>query len=94
MANTLLPVEERNLTPEQVERLDARRRNGQLCLTICFQMAIVSLLVLLWSGQDATYTPGLVRPMVLLNLFTAGISVVTGLLGLSFRRGLNEFFSY
>ena len=33
MANTLLPIEERNLTPDQVELLDRRRRRGQLFLT-------------------------------------------------------------
>ena len=34
MANTLLPLEERNLTPDQVEQLDRRRRRGQLFLTL------------------------------------------------------------
>ena len=28
MANTLLPVEEQNLTPNQVEQLDKRRNRG------------------------------------------------------------------
>ena len=37
MANTLLPIEERNLTPDQVELLDKRRRRGQLFLVLCFQ---------------------------------------------------------
>ena len=30
MANTLIPVEERMLTPDEVEMLDKRRRRGQL----------------------------------------------------------------
>ena len=94
MANTLLPINERNLSPDQVELLDARRRRGQLCLTICFQMLIVSCLLLLWSGQDLEWTPGFIRPMVFLNLLTFLIAVVSGLYGLSLRRGLNEFFSY
>ncbi len=37
MANTLLPIEERNLTPDQVELLDKRRRRGQLFLVLCLQ---------------------------------------------------------
>lgn len=94
MANTLLPINERSLSPDQVELLDARRRRGQLCLTICFQMLIVSTLLLLWSGQDATWTPGWIRPMVFLNVMTFVIAIVAGLYGLRLRRGLNEFFSY
>ena len=94
MANTLLPIEERNLTPDQVERLDARRRRGQLCLTICFQMLIVSTLLLLWTGQDLYWSPGWMRPMFFLNAFTFLVAAVSGLYGLQLRKGLNEFFSY
>ena len=42
MANTLIPVAERNLTPREVEALDRRRRSGQLCLVICFQCFYLS----------------------------------------------------
>lgn len=94
MANTLLPINERSLSPDQVEALDARRRRGQLCLTICFQMLIVSCLLLLWSGQDLEWTPGFLRPMFFLNLLTFLAALVSGLYGLKLRRGLNEFFSY
>ena len=66
----------------------------RLCLTICFQMLIVSCLLLLWSGQDLYWTPGFIRPMVFLNLLTFAIAIVSGLYGLKLRRGLNEFFSY
>ncbi len=52
MSNTLIPVEERTLTPEQVEALDRRRRRGQLLLVLCFQCIIVGTLVTLWAGQD------------------------------------------
>ena len=58
MANTLLPIEERNLTPDQVELLDKRRRRGQLFLVLCFQTLIVGTLVTLWAGQDWTLSPG------------------------------------
>ena len=64
MANTLIPIEERILTPEQVELLDRRRRRGQLFLVIGGQCLIVACLMTLWSGQDATYSPGWARPMV------------------------------
>ena len=64
MANTLIPAEERNLTPDQVELLDRRRRRGQLFLTIAWQCVIISLLLLIWSGQDATYSPGFARPVL------------------------------
>jgi len=50
MANTLLPIEERNLTPEEVELLDKRRRRGQLFLVIGFQCLIVCTLVTVWAG--------------------------------------------
>jgi len=94
MANTLLPFEERNLTPDQVELLDKRRRRGQLFLVICFQCIIVSTLLTLWSGQDLTLSPGWMHPVVYWNAFTALLAVVFGLAGMSLRRGSNEFISY
>ncbi len=94
MANTLIPIEERRLTPAQVEFLDRRRRRGQLCLVICGQCTIVAILLLLWSGQDATYSPGWARPMVYWNLITAGLAAFFLLYGLHLRRGTDEFFSY
>jgi hypothetical protein len=94
MANTLIPVEERILTPDEVEHLDRRRRRGQACLVIAFQCLIVSCLLLLWSGQDATYSPGWHRPMVYWNATTFFLAAVFGVTGISLRRGTNEFFSY
>ncbi len=94
MANNLIPVSERTLTPDQVVFLDARRRRGQLCLTICFQALILFLLVLLWAGQDATYSPGWHRPMVMWDAILFTISAVSGLVGLQLRRGSQEFISY
>ena len=52
MANTLIPIEERNLTPAEVELIDRRRRRGQLFLVLCLQTLIVGTLVTLWAGQD------------------------------------------
>ena len=45
MANYLIPVEERNLSPQEVDALDRRRRRGQLFLVLCFQCLIVGTLV-------------------------------------------------
>ena len=94
MANPLIPVEERNLTPDQVERLDRRRRRGQLFLTIAWQCLIISCLLLLWSGQDATYSPGLAHPVLYWNALTFTLALVFGLTGYRLRRGSTEFISY
>lgn len=94
MANNLLPLEERRLTPEQVERLDRRRRRGQLFLVICFQCLLISILLTLWSGQDLTYSPGWHRPVALWNAATFTLAFVFGVAGLQLRRGSNEFISY
>ena len=94
MANTLIPIEERMLTPAEVEHLDRRRRRGQALLVIGFQFTIVSVLLTLWSGQDATYSPGWAHPMLYWNLLTAFVAIVCFLKGLQDRRGVNEFFSF
>ncbi|HEX4650613.1 MAG TPA: hypothetical protein VH250_03825 [Granulicella sp.] len=94
MANTLLSPEERNLSPKQVEHLDRRRRRGQLFLVICFQFLIVSLLLLLWSGQDFTYSPGWMHPIVYWNAITFALTLFFGVAGVRLRSGSNEFLSY
>jgi hypothetical protein len=94
MANMLLSAQERNLTPDEVELLDKRRRRGQLFLVICFQCLIVSTLLTLWTGQDLTYSPGWVHPMAYWNATTLVLAAFFGLRGLSLRRGRPEFISY
>jgi hypothetical protein len=94
MANTLLPIEERNLTPEQVERLDRRRRRGQLFLVLCFQCLIVGTLVTLWAGQDWTLSPGWNHPMVYWDAIMFGLAFIFGVAGVQLKRGSNEFISY
>jgi hypothetical protein len=94
MANTLLPIEERNLTPDEVERLDKRRRRGQLFLVLCFQSLIVSTLLTLWSGQDFTVSPGWTHPVVYWNAITFTAALVFGIMGVRLKRGSNEFISY
>jgi hypothetical protein len=94
MANTLLPIEERNLTPDEVERLDKRRRRGQLFLVLCFQSLIVATLLTLWSGQDLTLSPGWAHPVVYWNAITFTAALVFGIVGIRLKRGSNEFISY
>jgi len=88
MANLLLPPEERNLTPEQVEALDARRRRGHLFLVICFQMGIIATLILIaWALQDLTYSPGWAHPMFYYFVIAVTIVLVCGSVGTFMRRG-------
>jgi len=94
MANTLLPIEERNLTPDQVELLDKRRRRGQLFLVLCLQTLIVGTLVTLWTGQDWTLSPGWTKPMVYWDAIMFTLSLVFGVLGVRLKRGSKEFISY
>ncbi|HEX3572816.1 MAG TPA: hypothetical protein VHU44_18510 [Acidobacteriaceae bacterium] len=94
MANVLIPVEERHLTPDEVQVLDRRRRRGQLMLVLCGQCLIVGTLVTLWSGQDATYSPGWARPMVYWDTILFVLAFVFFVAGVALRRGANEFLSY
>lgn len=94
MPNTLIPVEERNLTPEQVAMLDRRRRRGHLFLVMGFQFGIIATLVTLWAGQDLQYSPGWTHPMFYWDCFLAICSITFFVKGIALRRGMNEFFSY
>jgi hypothetical protein len=94
MANMLIPVEERTLTPEQVDHLDRRRRRGHLLLNIGFQTLIIGTIVTLWAGQDLTYSPGWAHPLAYWDGFLFTASLVCFGVGIHLRRGLNEFFSY
>jgi hypothetical protein len=94
MANALVPVEERSLTPDEIAHLDRRRRLGHLFLVMGFQFLLVSIFVLLWSGQDATYSPGWTHPMLYWDILVFVFAVIFLVRGISLRRGVNEFFSY
>ena len=94
MANTLIPIEERKLTPHEVEALDRRRRRGQLFLVLCFQFLIIGSLVTLWAGQDLTYSPGMIRPMFYWDAILFTLAFIFGVAGVRLRRGSNEFISY
>jgi hypothetical protein len=87
MANSLLPPEERNLTPDQVEALDKRRELGHTFLVIAGQFSVISTVLLLWVGQDLTYSPGWAHPMF--YYFAVAIALVAGfgITGLTLRKG-------
>lgn len=87
MANSLLPPEERNLTPDQVEALDKRREWGHTLLVIAGQFAVIATILLLWVGQDLTYSPGWIHPMAYYFFLAVGLVVVLGLTGLVLRSG-------
>jgi hypothetical protein len=94
MANTVLPAEERDLTPAQIDHLDRRRRRGQLLLVMGTQFLLIGLLVTLWAGQDATYSPGWAHPMLYWDILLFVLTAVCYVWGIKLRRGVNEFFSY
>jgi uncharacterized membrane protein (DUF485 family) len=90
MPNMSLPLEERNLTPDQVDALDKRRRRGTLLLTLAGMFSIIAVLLTCWVGQDLQYAPGFSRPMTYYFLVACGIVVVTLITGLYLRRGAPE----
>jgi hypothetical protein len=87
MANPLLPPEERNLTPDQVEALDKRRDLGHTFLVIAGQFAVIATILLLWIGQDLTYSPGWARPIAYYFAIAVLIIAVFGIAGMVLRRG-------
>lgn len=87
MANTLIPVAERNLTPDQVEALDKRREWGLTLQVIAGQFAVISTLLCLWIGQDLTYSPGWAHPMFYYFIIAISIVLVCGGVGTAMRRG-------
>jgi len=87
MANTLLPPEERNLTPDQVEALDKRRDLGHTLLVIAGQFAVIATVLLLWVGQDLSYSPGWAHPIAYYFALAVTLVIVLGLSGIALRRG-------
>jgi len=94
MSNTILPAEERDLSPAQIDHLDRRRRRGQLLLVMGTQFLLIALLVTMWAGQDATYSPGWAHPMLYWDILLFVLTAVCYVWGIKLRRGVNEFFSY
>ena len=87
MANPLLPPEERNLTPDQVEALDNRRDLGHTFLVIAGQFAVIAAILLLWVGQDLTYSPGWAHPIAFYFAIALAIILVFGVTGYVLRKG-------
>jgi len=87
MANSFLPPEERNLTPNQVEALDKRRDLGHTFLVIATQFTVIATVLLLWVGQDLTYSPGWIHPMAYYFAIALVLIVSFGIAGLVLRRG-------
>jgi hypothetical protein len=87
MANSLLPLEERNLNPDQVEALDKRRDLGHTLLVIAGQFSVIATVLLLWVGSDLSYSPGWAHPMAYYFFFALGVIAVCGLTGLALRKG-------
>jgi uncharacterized membrane protein HdeD (DUF308 family) len=91
MANMLLSLEERSLSPRQVERLDKRRNRGFMLMVIAGQFGIIATVLLLWLVQDLTYAPGWAHPVAYYFAFSLLVSGVAGLAGAYMRRGAPEF---
>jgi hypothetical protein len=87
MANSLLPPEERNLTPDQVEALDKQRDLGHTFLVIAGQFTVISTVLLLWVGQDLTYSPGWAHPMAYYFIVALLLVAIFGIAGLALRKG-------
>jgi Na+/H+ antiporter NhaA len=87
MANSLLPPEERHLTPDQVEALDKRRDLGHTLLVIAGQFAVIATILLLWVGQDLQWSPGWAHPMAYYLAIALVIITVCGVVGFLLRRG-------
>ncbi len=91
MANMFLPLEERNLTPDQVELLDKRRNRGFMLMVIAGQFGIIATVLLLWLVQDLTYAPGWAHPVAYYFAFSVMVSGIAGSTGAYLRRGAPEF---
>lgn len=87
MANLLLPTEERNLNPDEVEALDKRRELGHTLLVIAGQFAVIATVLLLWVGQDLTWSPGWLHPMAFYFALALIMIAVCGSVGVYLRRG-------
>jgi hypothetical protein len=87
MANMSIPAAERNLTPHQVAALDKRRQWGLAFQVIAGQFGFFAVLLLLWTGQDLTYSPGWVHPMFYYNVLCGVMAVIFAIYGTYLRRG-------
>jgi hypothetical protein len=87
MAKSLLPPEERHLTPDQVEALDKRRDLGHTLLVIAGQFAVIATTLLLWLGQDLIWSPGWAHPIAYYFAVALILIALCGSVGIYLRRG-------
>jgi hypothetical protein len=87
MANSLLPLEERNLNPDQVEALDKRRDLGHTFLVMAGQFSVIATVLLLWVGQDLSYSPGWAHPMAYYFALAIALILGFGITGMVLRKG-------
>jgi hypothetical protein len=65
-----------------------------LLLVMGTQFLLIAILVTMWAGQDATYSPGWAHPMLYWDILLFVLATVCYVSGVKLRRGINEFFSY
>ncbi len=87
MANLLLPPEERNLTPDQVEALDNRRDLGHTLLVIAGQFMAIAGILVFWVGQDLRWSPGWAHPIAYYFAFSLLVIALCGVTGKLLKRG-------
>lgn len=78
-------------SPSEIEAIDKRRQWGLNFLVISGQFGFFAILLTVWSGQDLTYSPGLLRPMFFYNALCFLLAVIFGAYGSYLRRGKPEF---
>ena len=64
-----------------------RRDLGHTFLVMAGQFLAISVVLLLWVGQDLTYSPGWAHPMFYYFLIVVALVCIFGLAGLVLRRG-------
>ena len=87
----LIPAEERNLTPNQVEELDKRRTWGLTLQCLAGLLAIIGAILWLWVGQDLSYSPGWIHPMFYYDVIVLVAAAVLAGVGAALRKGAPEF---
>jgi Na+/H+ antiporter NhaA len=70
-----------------VEALDKRRDLGHTLLVIAGQFAVIATILLLWVGQDLSYSPGWAHPIAYYFAIALGIIAICGVSGILLRRG-------
>ena len=87
MANSLLPPEERTSHSRPGGGAGQAARTGHTLLVIAGQFAAIAAILLLWVGQDLTWSPGWAHPMAYYFGISLVIIAVCGIVGFVLRRG-------